>query len=104
VWYGSFQPFPPEYFRQEIVVIPLKAGTSSGKVYFTLGCISLEPTARQKDHLLLKKTQVAALAFLQIIISSYLVNLLQKTSAEHGRIGTEETRALLSKARQNQSK
>jgi hypothetical protein len=51
-----------------------------------------------------EKTRVAALAFLQIIISSYLMNLLQKTSAEHGRIGTEETRALLSKARQNQSK
>jgi hypothetical protein len=51
-----------------------------------------------------EKTRVAALAFLQIIISSYLVNLLQKPSAEHGRIGTEETRALLSKARQNQSK
>jgi hypothetical protein len=77
---------------------------SSGKFYFTLGCISLEPTARQKDHLLLKKNRVAALAFLQINISSYLENLLQKTSAEHGRIGTEETRALISKARQNQSK
>jgi len=54
--------------------------------------------------LLLKKTRVAALAFLQINISSYLVNLLQKTSAEHGSIVTEETQALLSKSRQNQSK
>jgi hypothetical protein len=55
VWYRSFQPFPPEYFRQEIVVIPATAGTPSGKVYFTLGCISLETTARQENHLLLKK-------------------------------------------------
>jgi len=34
------QPFPLEYFRQEIVVIPATAGTSSGKVYFTWCCFS----------------------------------------------------------------
>jgi hypothetical protein len=51
-----------------------------------------------------EKTRVAALAFLQINISSYFVNLSQKTSAEHGSIDTEETQALLSKSRQNQSK
>jgi hypothetical protein len=55
VWYRSFQPFPPEYFQQEILVIPATAGPPSGKVYFTLGYISLEPTARQEKHLLLKK-------------------------------------------------
>jgi len=40
---------------------------------------------------------VAALAFLQYTISLFLLNIQQKTRAEHGIGRTEETQPLLSK-------
>ena len=59
VYYRLVQPFPTQYFRLEIVVIPATAGTSSDKVYFTQSCISFGLAAESYEAYLKKIVELS---------------------------------------------
>jgi hypothetical protein len=99
VFYRSVQPFPPEYFRQEITFyVKLRiAGRyllRQGLIYPVLYFIGTGRPAKEPTPL---SNKPVFSRFLPVQNFSSKSNLWAKTRAEHGSIGTEEAQTLLFK-------